>query len=64
MDSKDFRRRRRFSVDSKPLYLEIDVSSGANSFEIEKLRLSTFQNDVFRRNSISKRSQNVDFESS
>ena len=33
--------------DSKRPYLEIDVSSSANSFEIEKLRLSAFQYGAF-----------------
>ena len=28
-------------------YLAIDASSGANSFETEKLRVSAFQNDIF-----------------
>ena len=32
---------------SKSPYLAIDVSSGANSFEIEKLRLSASQNGAF-----------------
>ena len=35
--------------DSKRSYLEIDASSGANSFEIGKLRLSAFQNGDFCR---------------
>ena len=33
--------------DSKSLYLAIDASSGADSFEIEKLRLSAFQLGAF-----------------
>ena len=44
------RRRRRLTTtwsDSKWLYLAIDASSGANSFETEKLRLSAFQNAMF-----------------
>ena len=48
--------------DSKRSYLEIDASSGANSFEIEKLRLSAFQNGAFRQISTSKRPLKVDFE--
>ena len=35
-------------ADSKSIYLEIDASSDANSFEIGKLRLSAFQNGTFR----------------
>ena len=35
------------ALDSKRSYLEIDASLDANSFEIEKLRLSTFQNGTF-----------------
>ena len=34
--------------DSKRSYLEIDASSEANSLEIEKLKLSAFQNGAFR----------------
>ena len=33
--------------DLKRSYLEIEASSGASSFEIEKLRLSAFQNGAF-----------------
>ena len=45
------------------LYLAMDASSGANSFETEKLRLSAFQNGVFQWISTSKRPLKVDFES-
>ena len=34
-------------ADLKSLYLAIDASSGANSFESEKLRLSAFQFAIF-----------------
>ena len=49
--------------DSKSLYLAIDASSGANSFETEKLRLSAFQNAVFCWILTSGRPLNSDFES-
>ena len=60
------RRRSRLTTkwsDSKSLYLEIDVSSGANSFETEKLRLSAFQNGVFCWILTSRQPLKVDFES-
>ena len=60
------RRRSRLTTkwsDSKSPYLEIDASSDANSFEIEKLRLSAFQNGAFCRISSSKRPLKDDFES-
>ena len=60
------RRRRRPTTkwsDSKSLYLAIDASSAANSFEIEFLRLSAFQNGAFCRISTSRRPLNSDFES-
>ena len=47
---------------SKSPNLEIDASSDANSFEIEKLRLSAFQNGVFCLISASNRHLKVDFE--
>ena len=45
-DAEGIRRRRRPTAersDSKSLYLAIDASSGANSFEIGFLALSAFQ---------------------
>ena len=59
------RRRSRLTTklsDSKRSYLGIDASSSANSFEIEKLRLSAFQNGAFRQIWTSKRPLKVDFE--
>ena len=60
------RRRSRLTTkwsDSKRSYLEIDASSGANSFEIRFLRLPAFQNGAFCQISTPKSAINRDFES-
>ena len=60
------RRRSRLTAersDSKSLFLAIVASSGADSFEIEFLRLSAFQNVIFWYILTSGRPLNSDFES-
>ena len=64
-DREAVRRRSRPTTkwsDSKPIHVEMVMSSDADSFEIEFVRVSAFQIAVFCRISTPKRCRNRDFE--
>ena len=69
MNSTNYRRRRdaegvrpRSGPIGNREFVDVVMSSDANSFEIEFVRLSAFQIAIFRRISITKRHRNRDFE--